>query len=341
MSERFQILSLDGGGIKGLFSAAVLAHLEEDLNCKVADHFDLIVGTSTGGIIALGLGFGLTPKEIVDFYVKQGPRIFAKGYMARAGRACQHIAFRKFASKGLEQALKEVFGEATLGDSKKRLVVPSYNLDENHVYLFKTPHHERLRRDWRIPMWKVARATSAAPTYFSAYRGVDSLRLIDGGVWANNPCMVGVIEATSMLEVETKDIRLFSIGTTDEVLKRPGRLDWGGLGVWACHASDVILRGQVHGALTQAIHAIGHQNVMRVDPKVPKGLFKLDKLTAREHLAKAAHWSRQIAPEFKQCFMSHRAPMFDPRHNNSSEVGCTEIEGITRNQNKSEEHSNE
>jgi len=96
VTDRFQILSLDGGGIKGLFSAAVLAHLEEDLGCKIVDHFDLIVGTSTGGIIALGLGYGLSPQEIVEFYVEQGPQIFAIGHLARAWRACQHAVFRKF-----------------------------------------------------------------------------------------------------------------------------------------------------------------------------------------------------------------------------------------------------
>ena len=78
-NNNFQILALDGGGIKGMFSAAVLAHLEDDLKITVVDHFDLIVGTSTGGIIALGLGAGLSPKEIVEFYVKKGPAIFPNG----------------------------------------------------------------------------------------------------------------------------------------------------------------------------------------------------------------------------------------------------------------------
>ena len=81
--ERFQILSLDGGGIKGLFSAAVLAKLEEDLNTNITDHFDLIVGTSTGGIIALGLGLGMKPQEIVQFYVESGPQIFRDRYLLR------------------------------------------------------------------------------------------------------------------------------------------------------------------------------------------------------------------------------------------------------------------
>ncbi|MBU4342962.1 MAG: patatin-like phospholipase family protein [Candidatus Omnitrophica bacterium] len=78
VNNRFQILALDGGGIKGLFSAAFLAKLEENLSIKVTDHFDLIVWTSTGGIIALGLGLGLSPKELVEFYFKKGPKIFQK-----------------------------------------------------------------------------------------------------------------------------------------------------------------------------------------------------------------------------------------------------------------------
>lgn len=73
---RFQILSLDGGGLRGMFSAAVLARLEDDLQLRITDHFDLIAGTSTGGIIAIGLGLGLTPREIVEFYAEHGPRIF-------------------------------------------------------------------------------------------------------------------------------------------------------------------------------------------------------------------------------------------------------------------------
>ena len=80
MNQPFQILSLDGGGLKGIFSAALLAHLEEDLNIDITDHFDLITGTSTGGIIALGLGVGMRPGEIVHFYAENGPKIFPVGW---------------------------------------------------------------------------------------------------------------------------------------------------------------------------------------------------------------------------------------------------------------------
>ena len=110
MNQRFQILSLDGGGIKGLFSAAVLACVEEDLNINITDYFDLIVGTSTGGIIALGLGLGLRPKQIVDFYAENGSRIFRN---LLGLRWATQWFFRKYPQTALCEALQapEVFGE--------------------------------------------------------------------------------------------------------------------------------------------------------------------------------------------------------------------------------------
>lgn len=94
MSNRFQILALDGGGIKVLFSAAFLSKLEDDLNTKITDHFDLVVGTSTGGIIALGLG--LSPKELIEFYFTKAPRIFQKIPFLR------DLLFAKYSGKTIE-----------------------------------------------------------------------------------------------------------------------------------------------------------------------------------------------------------------------------------------------
>lgn len=310
MTDCFQILSLDGGGIKGLFSAAVLAHLEEDLNMNITDHFDLIVGTSTGGIISLGLGMGMRPREIVHFYVNKGPDIFPRKWFGGLKRVFRS----KFNPGPLEEAVKECFRDKRLADSRKRLVIPSYNIGDNDVYLFKTPHHERLKRDFKVPAWKVAMATSAAPTYFPSFQDVDHIRLVDGGVWANNPVLVGIAEAVSMLDVPLQAIRVFSLGTTDEVKRRSCRLDCGGLLRWKTDAIDVILRGQSIGAFTQAQHLLGKEKVFRLDPKVPDGLFALDKLSEDGLLSKAAHESRHLSPRFEQMFRGHTAPEFTPLH---------------------------
>lgn len=311
MNNIFQILTLDGGGLKGIFSAAILAHLEQDCGTRIVDHFDLIAGTSTGGIIALGLGLGLSPLEIVDFYIANGMKIFPNNSLL----GIRHYLRHKYHATELERALRDCFKEKTLADSEKRLVIPSYNTGEDDVYLFKTPHHERLRRDFKVPAWKVGMATSAAPTYLPAFTGVDNVRLVDGGIWANNPIMVAITEAVSMLEVPLTSLRVFSLGTTSAVVGRRAKLDHGGLLAWRNDAIDVSLHAQSIGAYNQAQHLLGTEKVLRVDPNVPDGLFKLDRLSAGELLGKAAHESRCFVPKFLKTFIDHKAEEFIPLYN--------------------------
>ena len=311
---RFQILSLDGGGIKGIFSAGVLAAIEEDLNIRIADHFDLISGTSTGGIIALGLGLGLRPRELVEFYLNEGPKIFPN-FMGI--KSLQHWVFRKFSADPLEVALRHCFKEKRFGDSTKRLVIPSYNLGEDDIYLFRTPHHQKLRRDFKVPAWKVAKATSAAPTFFPCCKDIDSQRLIDGGVWANNPSMVALVEAVGTLDIPLSQIRMFSIGTSSVVSHRRDRLNSGGIISWAKKSAvvDVITRGQSISAHNQTKFLLGKENVERLDPRVPEGVFSLDGIhQADELIGKAAHYSRDFMPTFQKKFSEHIAGPYTPYH---------------------------
>ena len=310
--ERFQILSLDGGGIKGLFSAAVLAAIEEDLKLNIVDHFDLIAGTSTGGIIALGLGLGMKPREIVDFYLCEGPKIFPD-YMKM--KWFQHWVYRKFSSKPLITALQTCFKNKRFGDSKKRLIIPSYNLGDDDVYIFRTPHAERLRRDYRVPAWKVALATSSAPTFFPCTREIDNIRLIDGGVWASNPTMVAIIEAFGTLNVPLNSLWAFSIGTSDAIYQRRNRLNSGGIIAWALKnvAIDIILRGQSISTNNQAAFLLGKERIERLNPKVASDEFSIDGIyKADDLIGKASHYSRIYMPKFQQKFATHIAAPYSP-----------------------------
>jgi len=317
MNKSFQILSLDGGGIKGLFAAAFLAKLEEDLGITVIDHFDLIVGTSTGGIIALGLGLGLTPKKIVDFYFQKGPQIFGKVPLLTD---FLHWFITKYSGRRIEKVLKgdDCFGERLLGESKKRLVIPSYNIDSNDVYLFKTAHHERLRRDYKLPAWKIARATTAAPTFFPISTIIDGISLIDGGVWANNPAMVGLFEAISILDIPMKDVKILSIGTTQEI-KRKSFLracseSLGGLLCWAGSAPELIMQAQ-GVSISRQLKLLLNENFERVHPSVPEGLFGLDKMNLKKLFAFASKYSREFSPIFVNKFKEHIAEEFVPFQN--------------------------
>jgi patatin-like phospholipase/acyl hydrolase len=308
--ERFQILSLDGGGIRGVFSAAILAAIEEDLNVRLTDHFDLIAGTSTGGIIALGLGLGLRPADILAFYTAHGPHIFRNPLKLRSAL---WWFWRKYRSAALETGLRTVFSDRTFGESTKRLVIPSYNVGDDDVYIFRTAHAQRLRRDYRVPAWKIALATSAAPTYFPACRQVDGLRLIDGGVWANNPSMVAIIEAVGTLYVPADRIRLLSIGTYDAVVRRPRLLDRGGALAWARTAPDILLRSGSIAVNNQANYLLGKDKVLRIDPRVPAQEVTIDGVSALDSLiARARHQSRHVMPQVHARFVDHNAPPFVP-----------------------------
>lgn len=308
-SRRFQVLALDGGGYKGMFSAAVLACLEEDLRTSLVDHFDLVAGTSTGGIIALALGAGKTPQEIVNFYVAHGPRIFGH----RRRRTIRQLVRSKYDVGPLKLALEDVLGDRSLWQSSVPLCIPSYDLRTDQVHLFRTPHSERLARDWRERMVDVALATSAAPTFLPAHN-LRGLRLVDGGLWANNPAVVAIAEAVSEFKIDLSDIRVLSLGTTRDLGVRSTRLDRGGFAMWAPCATAVILRGQSLAAANAALHLIPKGQSLRIDPDVPDKLLRLDGVSPEELMGRAEQESRSVSGEVRRIFFDHLPGPYVPVH---------------------------
>jgi len=307
--DRFQILSLDGGGAKALFSANVLDRFEQDHQVRIVDHFDLIAGTSAGGIIALALGAGLSPAEVSQRYRELIARVFPKRRQSRWRP--NRLLRPAYSSKALREALQEVFGEMILGQSQKRLLVPSWDVQSGQVHLFKTPHHPRLVRDWRISMVDVALATSAAPTYFSA-ASVDSGRLIDGGVFANNPSVFAIGEAKSMLGVPLGVMRVLSVGTTADFNDHSDRLDKAGVGRWATAAVSTILSASSSSSNGLAGHLVGLDNFVRVDATVPSKVFALDSIDEKKLAGYAASVSREKSPELVEKFLDHAASVYVP-----------------------------
>ncbi len=167
----FRILSLDGGGLMGAFTASVLATLEQSTGRRIVDHFDLITGTSTGGIIAIGLGMGASAEEILRFYEEQGADIFPPargvgGWVKTLG----NLRRPKFSPEALRQAITSVVGDQPLKAARTRLAIPAYDASMGRIYVFKTPHDPDRAQDADTPAVDVALATSAAPTYFPAKR---------------------------------------------------------------------------------------------------------------------------------------------------------------------------
>ena len=198
MNRPFKILCIDGGGIKGLFSAQVLAEFEEAYKTNTSDHFDLVCGTSTGGIIALGVAAGIPMSQIVDFYKNKGPEIFCQKYkIGSVGELLfslkQAIVKSKYSEKHLRKALEDVFKDRKIESSQNLLCVPAFNITTSTPRIFKKDY-EHLNQDGNKTFVEVALATAAAPTYFPVQE-IDSVQYVDGGLFANNPIMVGLTEA--------------------------------------------------------------------------------------------------------------------------------------------------
>lgn len=201
--KQFKVLSIDGGGIKGLYSAKILSNFEAELrrvngdSVRIVDYTDLICGTSTGGLIALALALRIPAETICNFYEKKGPQIF-KGSQGIIALLRQTLFGGKFSDKPLRDALEELFQGKTVGDSHCLLCIPTYDFTHGTYEVFKFDHQEgNLTRHNSLPMVDVALSTSAAPTYFplAQIEKENNIQYVDGGVWANNPAMVALTEA--------------------------------------------------------------------------------------------------------------------------------------------------
>lgn len=306
----FRILSIDGGGIKGVFPAAFLTEVEKNLPKPIYRYFDLVAGTSTGAIIALGLGLGLTAGQITAFYEEHGPSIFPGQLLSAPKQWLNRILSSKYSAEPLQKALSAVFEDATLGESKVRLLIPSFNVNTGEIHIYKTRHHERFRTDFRVPMVDVALATTAAPTYFPAHKGAGGALYIDGGLWANNPIGNAVVEAITWLGKKPEQLSVLSLGCTQfpsSFTEVKGGKDW----IW--NALEVALRGQSGGSLGIAYSLIGHHRVVRVNPAVPERKFAMDKASSISELAAFGYLeARKACSELVPTFFANTAEPFVP-----------------------------
>jgi hypothetical protein len=247
--KAFKILSVDGGGIKGLYSSTILEHLEQRFG-PMSDYFDMICGTSTGGLIALCLALKLPAKEISKIYSEQGNKIFPhRTWLGGVFR--QTIWKGKYSDEPLKEVLQSIFGEKTIGDLQNLVCIPSYSLTDARPWVFKRDH-SKLDRDNNTLLVDVALATSAAPTYFPLCEipAYNHKQFIDGGVWANNPTLVGVIEALTYFVGKGKNFSSVDILSVSSLNNTAGKA----LGLkrrrsfinWRNDLFDTSLIGQSH-----------------------------------------------------------------------------------------------
>jgi patatin-like phospholipase/acyl hydrolase len=250
--DAVRILTIDGGGIRGIIPATVLADLETRAGRAAAELFDLIAGTSTGGILAAGLTVPdherrakYRASELVELYVREGPNIFHRSVFDRI-RSLEGAIDERYPADGLEHVLQDVLGEARLRDALTEVMITAYDTARRQPFFFRSVR-ARKNPAYDYPLHVAARATASAPTYFEAARVVneasgDEYSLVDGGLFAANPAMVGLAEV--LRAGRQRPVILLSLGTGQHTRRYPWKevKDWGAL-EWARPVIDMLLDG--------------------------------------------------------------------------------------------------
>lgn len=299
--SRYQILSLDGGGIRGVLTAVLLSRLTREAP-DLLGAIDLFAGTSTGAVLALGLAASLPPEKLVDLYVTHGRDVFADTAIDNV-RDVGNLIGAQYGNANFKRLLVQYFGDRRLRDLPVKVLVASFDLD-NDAYdpaAFRTWKPKFFHNfpgpdsDGAERLVDVALRTTAAPTFFPVYQG-----FVDGGVVANNPAMCAIAQAlsTALLRaradsttgatrrVRLEDIALLSIGTG----KSPQYLteqsaDWG-LSQWARPIIDIMISGGVDVVDYQAAHLLGPR-YLRLNPRLDMNV-PLDDVSAVPQLVAEA-----------------------------------------------------
>lgn len=322
-SPKRRILCIDGGGILGTYPAAFLAALEEHLQGRaLGSYFDLIAGTSTGGIIAIGLAMGLRASELLALYENRGPEIFGQGrgavrdFIFDKLRTARQLVMNKHNNATLRSVLVDTLGDKRIGDAKTRLLIPAWNPVARSVYIYKTAHHERLRTDYKAYAVDAAMATAAAPTYFRQHVTHHAVGLTDGGTWANNPTALAVVEAISILGWPRDSIHVLSLGCLEETYTT---CKSSGVGTLGRKVIKLFMDGQSHGAMGIAKLLTGHEHertaIHRINHIVPNNTYKMDDTRVIQDLKGLGYThARDRYPIVDPVFFNETADSFTPEY---------------------------
>ncbi len=267
----FRILSIDGGGIRGIFAAQILKCIEERLDIKLLEIFDMIAGTSTGSIIAAGVATGRPAADIVAIYKKYGGDIFRRKPFYWPGKRLKSILQPMcdsiYEAKKLEKVLEKALEDMQLGDVKKPLLIPSTDIGNGCVHVLKSGYSNDFTRDKTVTLIGAVLASCSAPTYFDPYK-LDNYLLADGGLWANNPALAAVIDARKYLGAAEDDIQILTIGTGQPrtVYGTNTARKWGLINGWK-HKEfiDFILSLQSQSALNYLNLTLRPDQIKRID----------------------------------------------------------------------------
>ncbi|MGM0897024.1 MAG: patatin-like phospholipase family protein [Bacillota bacterium] len=304
-----KILSIDGGGIRGILPAMMLCELERRTGKPVAEQFDVFVGTSTGAILALGLLVpdGKQPRysanDILRLYEQEAERMFRKSFLHRSFGLVGRFLHTQYSHKEFEQVLKVYFDSLKLSDLLKPAIVPSYDIQSRRAHFFKSTFSKLDERPPDSEIRHIIRAATAAPSYFAPAKmpNYPKSAFIDGGVFANDPGMCAYAEGLELYQEETEDFLLVSLGTgqAQREIDVTGWRAWFHYG-WARSLLKVMMDGSSDSVDHQLRHMLQsegeNQRYYRFQEKLPaddSGIEQLDRVTP-ENLARLRKLGHQM-----------------------------------------------
>ena len=282
-TDTFHILALDGGGTRGIYTAQLLAKIEQAFGARIKTYFDLIAGTSTGSIIAGAAVSDIPMTDIVELFETETPHIFRRRWYRIP------LFSSKYPSEQLSQIIAKHIPATPLGEIATPLMITSSEITKSEVHIFRSNYESRNSEiaptSKEVCLREAILASCAAPTFF-APKSVDNLLLADGCLWANNPSAIAATEALSVFRKKAQEIRMLSIGTGHSTNMYQQRRGWGFITGWggAKLTSYVMTLQAQASAHTAKLLLKG--NYLRINPEIDR--WEIDNLTQLDTLKSLA-----------------------------------------------------
>ena len=285
IDKNITILSLDGGGTRGIYTAQLLTKIEREIGIPIRDCFDLIVGTSTGAIVAGAAVSKISMEEIVQLFDQEAPEIFKQKWYRN------QLLFSKYSQDILAEVIARHIPPIRLSDVETPVLLTCSEITTSDLHVFrsyKTNQVKGNKQNTDISLRDAVVASCAAPTFFSPKK-IKEFYLADGGLWANNPSLAALTEAKTYFGKELQQIKLLSIGTGHSVSMYKERRGWGFLSGWGgtkLISYVMALQSQTSAFLTQQLL---DTNYLRINPVIDfwdidtiKHLDQLKRLAERD-----------------------------------------------------------
>ena len=278
-TDTFHILALDGGGTRGMYTAQLLAKIEQAFGINIKTCFDLITGTSTGAIIAGAAISDIPMTDIVELFETETPYIFQRRWYRIP------LFLSKYPSEQLAQVIAKHIPATPLGEIETPLMITSSEIAKSEVHIFRSNYgghdSEIAPTSKEVCLRDAILASCAAPTFF-APKSLDNLLLADGCLWANNPSTIAAIEALSVFGKEPREIRMLSIGTGHSTNMYRQRRGWGFITGWGgVKLTSYVMTLQAQ-ASAHTTRLLLRGNYLRINPEIDR--WEIDTLTQLDNL---------------------------------------------------------